>query len=64
MTKKTTNDKKRAKIAKNRAYSYKEEEYLSKLWTKYEYLYNTSSNDYKRHDKKAAAVEKKPRRVI
>ena len=57
MATKTTKDKKPAKIAKNRAWSYKEEEYLIELWTKYEYLYNTSSKDYKRHDKKAAAVE-------
>ena len=57
MATKITKDKKPAKIAKNRAWSYKEEEYLIELWTKYEYLYNTSSKDYKRHDKKAAAVE-------
>ena len=47
-------DKKRTK---NRVWSYPEEEFLIQLWPKYTCLYQTSSKDYKRSDKKAAAME-------
>ena len=47
-------DKKRTK---NQVWSYPEEECLIQLWPKYTCLYQTSSKDYKRSDKKAAAME-------
>ena len=47
--------KKRSKVSKT--WSYKEEEALIELWPTCECLYKTTSADYKRNDKRAAAVE-------
>ena len=47
--------KKRSIVSKTR--SYKEEEALIKLWPSYECLYKITSADYKRNEKRAAAVE-------
>ena len=47
--------KKRSVVSKT--WSYKEEEALIKPWPSYECLYKITSADYKRNDKRAAALE-------
>ena len=45
------------KKAKNRSWTYEEEAALIDLWSNYPCLYNTSSADYKRQDKRATVMQ-------
>ena len=45
------------KRATNRSWTYEEEAAVIDLWPNYPCLYNASCADYKRHDKRAAAME-------
>ena len=45
------------KRTKNRSWSYNEEAAVIELWQNLPCLFNTSCVDYKRHDKRAAALQ-------
>ena len=45
------------KRRKNRSWSYNEETAVIELWQNFPCLFNTSCVDYKRHDKRAAALQ-------
>ena len=53
-------DKKRTKT---RSWNYEEEQALIQLWPMYPCLYNTTSSDYKRQDKRSAAMHEIRRKL-